>query len=132
MALSGCTAPTPSGQAQATFEGVLTASIDYDNVGIHLRPPTAAQAASAARSWSDALATCDTVHAVCPPGVNGTIVLAVASSSTLPPTLAYVLTWTAIPCSPAGPAPTSSVCTFLSVVDANTGIVLQSLDGNDL
>jgi hypothetical protein len=132
IALSACTAPKPGGHAQASFEGTLATSVDYDSVGIHLRPPTAFQAAGTARSWSDALATCDTVDAVCPTDRSGTIVLAVVSSPTLQPTLAYVMTWTGIPCSPAGPGPTSSVCTYISIVDANTLAVLTSLSGPHL
>jgi hypothetical protein len=47
-------------------------------------------------------------------------------------TLAYVLTWTNVPCAPAGAAvgatPTPTTCTLLDFVDANTGKTLYGLD----
>lgn len=81
---------------------------------------------------------------VCDKGSSPTIQLAVATDpnagqdsvgGSLTPvmdhTLAYVLTWTNVPCAPAGArvgaTPTPTTCTLVDFVDANTGKTLYGL-----
>ena len=117
------------------------------NAGIDLAVPPSS--ASPSLSAAQALALCSTGDPICVPGKAPTIQLAVAtvygsgratSSGPLVPSivdvLAYVMTWTGVPCLPAGgvpgasPAPVQS-CTVISLIDAGSGKVLYSYQGTN-
>jgi hypothetical protein len=144
-------APEPHLPA-ATYAGPLTTTVEYDHGGITLTAPSKA---TAAVSWADAYTTgCTTGAAICGLDQSPTIFLANAtvtsagraqSDGRLTPllanTLVYVLRWTNVPCSPAGPPPSpgstadprpDGSCTVIDLIDAGTGRVLYSVEGPDI
>jgi len=101
-------------------------------------------------SWQAAYAKCQTAEAACVPDRTATVALADATTArsgtqravgSLQPfaqdRLAYVITFTGVPCMPIGPPgrpPPAApyICTFVSLIDAQTGVVIFSLSGPDL
>jgi len=126
-----------------TYAGPLEATVRYENSGISLTAPTA----QAATSWTDAYANCLSGAAICDATSPPTISLANATvdkagtagpNGSLVPllsnTLVYVLSWTGVPCAPAGGPPGSKSttqkfsCTLLNLVDAKSGKVLYTVE----
>ena len=155
--VAGCAAPAAAIPEPvlppASYAGPLTTTVVYDHGGITLAAPSRARAAAV--SWADAYeANCRSGDAICDLGQSPTIYLAEATvtsagqiqdDGSLAPlmrdTLVYVLTWTNVPCTAAGPipspgstagAPPASACTLINLIDAGTGKVLYSVQGTDI
>jgi hypothetical protein len=132
----------------ATYDGPIKTAVRYDNSGISLTVPTAAVAALATTSWSDAYANCLSGAAICDTTSAPTITLAnatvdkagtAAADGSLIPlvtnALVYVVSWTGVPCAPTGGPPGSTAtaqkpdsCTLLNLVDAKSGNVIYSVE----
>lgn len=143
VALMSSLGPPPPGFAPATSFRRLTVPEIMPAAGI--TPDVPAAGAVATITPTQAYVDSCTTDGVCDKGSAPTIQLAVvtdpnsgqaAAGGSLTPvmdhTLAYVLTWTNVPCAPAGApvgaTPTPTTCTLVDFVDANTGKTLYGLD----
>jgi hypothetical protein len=134
----------PSGFLPPTSASRLGAPEHLANADVDLNVPSAAQAPTL--SFSQAYAQCGTAEVSCVRGLAPTIILALvttpnagadnADGSTQPllnRRLAYVLTWTNVPCVPVGAVvgatPTPQKCTVNDFIDAATGKFLYGAEG---
>lgn len=148
--------PTPSAAVPslpaATYVGELTTPRTYREAGISLDVPAVS---GTLVPWSKAYESCLSGDAICSPDSGPSIALASAKVSnsgtqrtdgSITPLvdgrLVYVLTWTDKQCVPKGgpplianaasASPQTFKCTLLDLVDAHTGAVLFSVEGNQL
>jgi hypothetical protein len=145
-AAAGTETPTaePSTLPPAQFAGNITAPTTNHDTGFTLDPPGDS---SPTVSWQSAYATCLTGNSICDPSLAPTISLAKVTdpnsgtanaggsiSPILDHSLVYVITYTGVPCKPAGgipgsdpSAPDSYSCTVENFVSAADGSVIYSV-----
>jgi hypothetical protein len=135
--------PPPPGFPPATSFSTLTVPEIMSEEGITFDVPKAGTRAAVKpnEAYVDSCSTdggCDTGSAptiqlavVTDPN-SGQVSVGGSLTPVMDHTLAYVLTWTNLPCVPAGApvgvTPTQTTCTLVDFVDANTGKTLYGLD----
>lgn len=129
--------PAPRGYQLGKLTAPLTQATTVGDAGIVFSAPSAGHAAHV--SASTAYGSCAT-DGVCYEFTSPTIQLADVSINTaitvqgiagrVTGRLAYVLTWTDVPCSPAGPVNSTGpwTCTLYDILDAGTGRTVYSFD----
>ena len=135
-------------RAPVKYTGPITAPVRYAEPGITLAVPPSTPPPRI--SWSDAYNTCFSGHAQCDKTRTATVSLAsvtidragkIAPDGSIIPllknALVYVVSYTGVPCAPAGgpprlATPTAAVaqffCTILNFVDAKSGAVAYTVE----
>ena len=139
--------PGPPSVPPASYVGAIGKTIAYENAGVLLEVPSPT---AVAVPWSDAYVNnCKSGEAICDLSQSPTIYLADVTVTSagqaredgsieplLKGVLAYVIQYDNVPCTPLGPPQaqdtTAYPCTILNFIDANSGKVLYSMQGNEL
>ena len=149
--VSGCgSADALPSLPAAIYEGPITSRISYANAGVILDVPSSTDGVM---SWSEVYTdNCTSGDALCHLGKAPTINLAVATTTNageakgdgsieplMQGTLVYVIKWTDVACTPPvgppgriEPSAPANTCTILNFVDARSGGVLYSVEGQNL
>ena len=123
----------PPGFPPAAAAHTLTKSRAFaDGIKFQLPPVAAVPAVSAQTAYaacsSDGICSTDSAPDIEVASVTIPDIVEPDDGSKVESRLAYILTWTSVPCHAAGPAPAGKgTCTFYNIVDSKTGKTLYSM-----